>query len=90
MSAITKPAQLLLRLREKDSANGVSRRTIARLAEELDLSETQVIHVALRRLAREVLPTYEPDEGPLTAEQHAAIAKAAPRRKGRSVRSSLF
>jgi hypothetical protein len=32
-------------------------------------NETQAIHVALSKFATEVLPAYEADDGPLTAEQ---------------------
>ncbi len=44
----------------------------------LGLSETQVVHVALANLARQTLPRYEPDDGPLTPEQLAAIDKLVP------------
>ena len=69
---------LLLRYRDRDSAYGVTRRTTARLAETLGLSETQVVHVALANLARQTLPRYEVDNGPLTQEQLAAIGKLVP------------
>jgi hypothetical protein len=89
MTMTSRPSQMLLRLRPADSASGVSRETISRLAAELDLSETQVVHLALRRLARELLPQYEADDGPLTAVQRRAIAKAVPQGKAKSVRSSI-
>lgn len=81
---------ILLRYREKDSAFGVTRATAARLAETLGLSETQVIHVALAQLARQNLPRYEPDEGPLTEKQMAAIRKLVPQRGFASGRKRLF
>ena len=76
----SKPAGtgILLRYREKDSAYGVSRATATKLAENLGLSETQVIHVAMANLARQTLPRYEVDNGPLTREQFAAIDKLVP------------
>ncbi len=75
-----KPAasRILLRYRETDSEYGVSRQTATRLAQTLGLSETQVIHVALAKFARQTLPQYEPDDGPLTKEDLAAIEKLAP------------
>jgi hypothetical protein len=75
-----KPAAsgILLRYRDKDTAYGVTRKTTTRLARTLGLSETQVIHVALASLARQTLPRYEPDDGPLTPEQLAAIDKLVP------------
>ena len=69
---------ILLRYRDKDTAYGVTRKTTARLAQTLGLSETQVVHVALANLARQTLPRYEPDDGPLTPEQLAAIDKLVP------------
>ena len=69
---------VLLRYRDSDTAFGVSRNTATRLAQTLGLSETQVIHVALARFARQTLPQYEPDDGPLTDEQLSAIRKLVP------------
>ena len=86
-----KPAasRILLRYRETDSEYGVSRKTATRLAQTLGLSETQVIHVALARFARQTLPQYEPDDGPLTTEQKKAIERLQP--PGRmKVKASLF
>lgn len=69
---------LLLRYRDRDTAYGVTRKTATTLAQTLGLSETQVVHVALANLARQTLPRYEADNGPLTAEQLAAIDKLVP------------
>lgn len=69
---------VLLRYRDQDTAYGVTRKTTTRLAKTLGLSETQVVHIALANLARQTLPRYEPDDGPLTAEQLAAIDKLVP------------
>jgi len=74
----SRAAGILLRYREKDSAYGVSRATATKLAENLGLTETQVIHVAMANLARQTLPRYEADNGPLTAGQLAAIDKLVP------------
>lgn len=68
---------LLLKFRLKDTRLGVTRRTVKALAEELDVSETQAVHIALSKLADEVLPAYEADDGPLTARQIAAVRKLA-------------
>ena len=69
---------ILLRYRDKDTANGVTRKTAIKLAATLGLSETQVVHVALATLARQALPRYEADNGPLTGHQLAAIDKIVP------------
>ena len=83
-------AGILLRYREKDSALGVSRETAPKLAESLGVSETQVIHVALAQLARQTLPRYEVDNGPLTDEQYNAIEKQVPQEGFTSTRKRLF
>ena len=82
--------KLLVSFRDKDGLLGVTRGTMRRLAAELNLNETQVVHIALRRLADSVLPAYEPDDGPLTAEQLAAIRRLAGRQEIRSVSSTLL
>ena len=49
---------LLIKLRSKDTQFGVTRTTVKAIAKELDLNETQVIHMALSRFATDVLPSY--------------------------------
>ena len=84
---------LLVKFRSRDTQFGVTRRTVKALAKELDMNETQVIHIALSKLASDVLPAYELDDGPLTAKQVAAlrqdVEKHFPRGKLIS-RASLF
>ena len=90
-AARRKPAAegILLRYRDKDTPYGVTRGTATQLAASLGLSETQVVHVALAKLARQTLPRYEVDEGPLAQGQMDAIDRLQPpgRMKGRK---SLF
>lgn len=84
---------LLVKFRSKDSQFGVTRKTVKALAKELDVNETQAIHMALSRFAAEVLPAYAPDDGPLTARQIAALRKDAEKHmpKGKAVsRERLF
>lgn len=69
---------ILLRYRDKDSAYGISRATAVKLADTLGVSETQVIHVALAQLAKQTLPRYEIDNGPLTEEQMDEIRRLQP------------
>jgi len=64
---------LLLKFRPTDSSLGVTRETVKTLATQLGVPETQVVHLALARLAADLLPGYEPDDGPLTARQIAAV-----------------
>ena len=61
------PSSLLLKFRRRDTQFGVTRETVKAMAERFDVSETEVIHMALSRLAKEELPAYEADDGPLTA-----------------------
>lgn len=82
--------QIAFRYRPMDSATGVTRATVKRLAEQLGVDETQAIHLALHDLAVKVLPQYEADDGPLTAAQLRQIRKQAPASAKRSIRSSLF
>ena len=82
---------LLMRFQPTDTATKVSRATLTKLARQLGYKrESEVLHYAVRKLASEVLPTYEPDDGLLTAKEMAAIRKAAgPAGRGKVI-SSLF
>lgn len=90
MSSVTKTGSLLFRLRSSDSISGISRRTLTRLAKYFGFTETQVMHYALRMLAKEVLPAYEMDDGELTPTQIGALRKILPQGHNKSIRSSLF
>jgi len=70
-------SNLLLKFKSKDSSYGVTRETLKALAEEMDVSETTVVHLAISRFAKEVLPAYEMDDGPLTAADINRIRKTA-------------
>lgn len=93
MAAATTPAPdaLLMRFQPTDTATKVSRATLSRLAKQLGYKrEAEVLHYAVRKLADEVLPKYEADDGPLTKKQLAAIRKAAGTPGQGRVKSSLF
>lgn len=68
---------LLLKFRSKDTQFGVTRGTVKAIAKELDVNETQVIHLALSKFATDVLAAYAPDDGPLTAKQIKALRRDA-------------
>lgn len=76
----TATESLLVKFRSKDTQFGVTRRTVKALAKELDVNETQVIHMALSKFATDVLPAYASDDGPLTAKQVRALRKDANKR----------
>jgi len=85
--------KLLLKFRDKDSPYGVSRDTLKALSEELNMTETMVVHLAISRFARDVLPAYEPDEGPLSPGYVSWLRREAKREmpKGKLLRKrSLF
>lgn len=68
---------LLLKFRERNTQFGVTRETLKAIAQRFDISETEAIHMALSRLAKEELPAYEADDGPLSAADLKALAKTA-------------
>jgi hypothetical protein len=70
-------SNLLLKFRKRDTQFGVTRETVKAMAERFDLSETEVVHMALSRMAKDELPAYEADEGPLSASDVKALRKAA-------------
>lgn len=75
---MTTPASgLLLKFRSHNTQFGVTRETVKAMAVRFDLSETEVVHMALSRLAKEELPAYERDEGPLSAQQLRSLRKIA-------------
>lgn len=90
---LTASENLLVKFRSRDTQFGVTRGTVKALAKELDINETQVIHMALSKFAHDVLPAYAPDDGPLTAKQIRALRKDANQHlpKGKTISSvSLF
>jgi hypothetical protein len=81
--------KMLFRYRNTDNLNGVSRATVDRLAATLGLNETQVIHYALKQLAKSLLPAYKRDAGPLSAKDIRTLQQRVGKPRGKSVRSSL-
>jgi len=60
----------------------------AALAAELDTTETMVIHLAVSRFAKEILPSYEADDGPLSSPYLAWLERVARKQlpKGKVIR----
>jgi hypothetical protein len=75
---------------EQDSETRISRSTLSRLAKLRGTSETEVLHFAARRLADELLPLYEADDGALTKEQLQRIQELAKVPELGETCSSLF
>jgi hypothetical protein len=79
-----------LRFPPTDTTDAIGRDTLMRLTAHFGMSETETVHYALRKLAKEVLPAYEPDDGDLTPLQIAAIRKRVPQGRMKSIKSTLF
>lgn len=90
MSALVKDEKILIKLRKEDTPTGVTRTTVKRLAAQLGFNETQAVNYALARLAKEVLPTYEQDDGPLSQEVMDAIREQVPQDKVFTPTRTLF
>lgn len=89
MTAIIKEQPLVLNLKD-DSLTTVSRDTLRNIAKHLGFTETQTVLFALARLRDEVLVVSNTEKlVALTRKQHKAIAKAAPKGKGKVVESLL-
>jgi hypothetical protein len=69
--------KLLLKFRDKDTAYGVTRETLKVLSEQLEMTETMVIHLAMSRFANEILPAYAADGGPLSRDYLKWLRNAA-------------
>ena len=90
MSAPVRDEKVLFKYRPSDTVTGVTRVTVKRIAKELGFNETQAIHYALAKLAKEVLPAYEQDNGPLSEKELAAIEKLEPQDQPFNATKSLF
>lgn len=82
---------MLVRFRDRDSKEGISRATMKKIARALDLSETAAVHRALVELAQRYVPQYPRDSGPISERQRRAISEIVHKRHGgASVVESLF
>ncbi len=68
---------LLLKFRVKDTPYGISRDALKAISKELDMTETMVVHLALSRFAKEVLPAYEADDGALSGGELSWVREQA-------------
>lgn len=84
------PATMLLKFKSKDTVMGVQKMTVKRMAELLGFNETDVVHYALSKLAREVIPAYEMDEGALTEAQLNKIKNLSGVDQNMPMTSTLF
>ena len=56
---------LLLKFKDTDTVNTVTRAAVREMSRTLGFNETQLVQYALAKLRAEVLPAYVPDEGPV-------------------------
>lgn len=64
---------LLMKFKDKDTPNTVTRKTVKAMASKLGFNETQLINYALARLREDVLPTLPDDAPELSAKAMRAI-----------------
>jgi hypothetical protein len=89
MPATTSHQPLKLNFKD-DTLTTVSRDALRALAKRLGFNETQTVLYALARLRDEVFVEQDAQRmTPLTKPQHQAIAKAAPKGKGKVIGSLL-
>lgn len=58
---------MLVKFKQSESLNSVTRQTVRQMAKTLGFNDTQVVQFALAKLRAEVLPAYQPDSGPVPA-----------------------
>ena len=85
-----KTESMLVKFKRKDSLVGVQKATVKRMAELLGFNETDVVHYALSKLAKEVIPAYELDDAPLTEAEIQKIKKLSGIDQDMAMTSSLF
>lgn len=66
---------LLMKFKDKDTPNTVTRKTVKVMAEKLGFNETQLVNYALARLREDVLPAVPADAPELSARALKAIRK---------------
>ena len=76
---------MLVRFRETDSSDGISRKMLKKLARVLGVSETAAMHKAMAEFAQRHVPQYPRDNGPLTELQQRAIVEIVRKKHGEAV-----
>ena len=81
---------MLLKFKRKDSLLGVQKTTVKKMADLLGCNETDVVHYALSKLAKEIIPAYELDDGPLTESELKKIRILSGVDQNMAMTSALF
>ncbi|MBZ3802417.1 hypothetical protein K9O81_18785 [Leclercia adecarboxylata] len=71
-------SSFLFRLRGQDTPTGISSDTFEKLIQETGLSKTDLLHLALRKMADEYLPRYELDDADITEAQIQYLRDISP------------
>jgi hypothetical protein len=90
LSSTSKTPSMLLKFKRKDSPLGVQKATVKQMANLLGFNETDVVHYALSKLAKEIIPAYELDEGALTESEIKKIRMLASIDQDMVMTSALF
>lgn len=81
-------SKVLFKFLPRDTETGVTLDTADKLQEVLQLgSRTEVIHLALARLAKTTLPQYEADDGPVSDTVLTEIRRRVPQRQMKRAKS---
>ena len=81
-------SKVLFKFLARDTETGVTLDTADKLQEALQLgSRTEVIHLALAKLAKTTLPHYEADDGPVSNTVLAEIRRRVPQGKMKNAKS---
>lgn len=87
-SAQQTASKILFKFLARDTEKGVTLDTADKLQAALQLgSRTEVIHLALARLAKTTLPHYEADDGPVPDTVLAEIRRRVPQRQMKGAKS---
>ena len=82
--------KMILKFKRNDSLLGVQKTTVKKMADLLGFNETDVVHYALSKLAQEIIPAYELDDGPLTESELKKITKLSGIDQNMAMTSALF
>ena len=86
----TKTESMLVKVKKKDSPLGVRKITVRHMADLLGFNETDVVHYALSKLAKEIIPAYELDDGPLSNAEIKKIKQLSGIDQEMAMTSHLF
>jgi hypothetical protein len=85
-----KAEKLLVTFKKKDGLISVRKSTVKRMSELLGFNETDVVHYALSKLAKEIIPAYELDDGPLSNAEIKKIKQLSGIDQEMAMSSQLF